>query len=247
MISPSPVVFGLIISMIIICASLITMLSWIRRYEDGNMKKLSLVFIIFIATVAILWLVCVWIVVGLITNKPEDASPGILLFIQIVLVLSVQLLISSFIGDVVVKYRKQYIPFQAVTYASFGYFDFYLTYLLLCVKIDPLAKSGEVFSIRQGISLLGNRWAITFLVLAIAFMIVASAVIRTREVKRIRQNAGVLDGENESVQVVVEEPKNVENKETAQDKLAKLKDLHDKNLITDEEYETKRAEVLKDL
>ncbi len=239
-------VFGLIFSIAVICISLISSLPWIKRLEDGVLKKASIIFISFIVITAVLWIVAVWLGVMLynksVSGEVADKEvAGVLLFVKIATITSTQLMIASSIGNNVVKFKKTMLVLQAVTYASFLFIDFYLVYLLACINIDP--ASSEIISIADGISFLGNRWMIAFLILSVIFIGISSGIIRAIDNRRMRSASEHLIIHQENLS----KAQNESVKEKVEDKLAKLKDLHERELISTEEYETKRKELLKDI
>ena len=82
---------------------------------------------------------------------------------------------------------------------------------------------------------------------------VSAGVMKSIETRRIRHTTEILidknsplfenvDGEQSSTQSTSEQ-----NKESSQDRLEKLKNLYEQNLITEEEYNAKRADILKDM
>ena len=229
----STIVVGIIISVVILCLSLISTLPWVKRIEDGEMKKISKMFLFFIAICAALWLVCVWMTIYLSLNSAsatDEAAKILLVLIKVVVIASAQLMLASYVGNLIIRFHKTMLVFQIITIVSCVFIDFYVTYLLSCVQILP-----EI-NIAEGISLLSDKFVVTLLILSILFVIVSNIVIRTADNRRMRVAAETVfnDGKEEKV-------------ETTDEKLAKAKDLFDKGLITAEEYEQKRKDLLKDL
>ena len=246
----SSFLFGLVFTIAVLCLSLISTLPWVKRIEDGELKKVSMVFLTFIGITAVLWIIAVWMGVTLYNKTvaaaiSEKEVMSLLLFMKIVTITSAQLIISSAIGNTVLKFKKTMYPLQVVTYLSYAFVDFYLIYLLTCIQIDPNAS--QTISVASGITLLGNRWMITFLILSIIFMGVSTGIIRAIDNRRMKNFSESLsmNGEVGHFTVVNEEASSP--KESVEDKLAKLKDLYDKELITKEEYEQKKQDLMKDL
>ena len=249
----SPALFGLMFSIAVLCMGLITTLPWVRRIERNQVKKLSLVFIGFIGLCALLWLITIWVVVGLINQGSavsDNAIAGTMLFVQITIVLSMQLLITTFIGSMILRFGKELIPFQIITGISYLFLDFYITFALLCIRINPAIPD---LSVADSISILGSNAMITLLVLSLAFMGVSAGVMKSIETRRIRHTTEILvekdsplfdnvdNGENDTQQA------QSQGKESPEDRLEKLKKLYEQNLITEEEYNSKRADILKDM
>lgn len=249
----SPALFGLMFSIAVLCMGLITTLPWVRRIERNQVKKLSLVFIGFIGLCALLWLITIWVVVGLINQGSavsDNAIAGTMLFVQITIVLSMQLLITTFIGSMILRFGKELIPFQVITGISYLFLDFYITFALLCIRINPAIPE---LSVADSISILGSNAMITLLVLSLAFMGVSAGVMKSIETRRIRHTTEILvekdsplfdnvdNGEKDT------KPEQSQGKESPEDRLEKLKKLYEQNLITEEEYNSKRADILKDM
>ena len=227
-------VVGAIISVVVLCLSLISTLPWVKRLEEGKMKKLSTMFLVFIGVCAVLWLICVWMTI-IISSKPDATEAEIstlLVLIKIVVIASAQLMISSYVGNLIIRFNKSLIVFQIITVLSCLFIDFYVVYLFACIQVLP-----EIH-VADGISLLGNKLMITLLILSVIFVAVANVIIRVADTKRMRVA---------SETIFSNEPQSQPAEETVNDKLQKAKNLFDQGLITEEEYEQKRKELLKDL
>ena len=259
--SMSAAIFGLISSIAVICIFGVSSLPWVKRLENKQVKKASIVFISFIGICALLWIIAIWMVVALI-NMGEGASEEqlttLLWFIKLTILVSLQLLISSFIGHTIVRFGKELIPFQVVTFLSYLFVDFYLSFALICVVIKPATAIDQAFSVLPQIDILGTRFMVTMFILSLVFMAISNGVIKSVEANRIRHSTEIVAQHSfgeEGISIVTEQPakKEEEEKEEKKDeisleeKLHKLKDLFDKNLITEKEYEEKRAEILKQM
>ena len=74
-------------------------------------------------------------------------------------------------------------------------------------------------------------------ILALLYVMISSAVVKRIESKKVAQIA-----EDHDKTINQQTPS-----QTAEEKLAKLKEMYDKQLITDEEYQAKKAEIIKEL
>lgn len=242
----SAISFGFVFSVAVICLGAISTLPWIRRFENNDNKKIATAFLIVIGVCVLLWLICVWL--GIIIYKRaqadiESLNAAIVLIwiIKITLLISIQLVVSSTITNVLLKYKKTMIPFQIITYASHLYIDFYLTYLIICLGVN---SSGPY--VMEGISFLGHKATWVLLILAFVYSIISSSILRSIEVKKMRNEAkeAAANGTNDAAAPKQEAAK---TSDTPQQKLENLKKMYDQELITKEEYEQKRSEILKDL
>ncbi len=234
--------FGVIATIAIISIACLLLLPWVRWYEKRENKTIPIVFIIFVAVCAVLWLICVYMGIGLYRKAVADTAESgsiysMLKFVKIVLIVSFQLLIASMIANTVMRYGKKMIAFQAITYASNLFFDFYITYLLACVTIN-----NDGFAIDEGIKLLGNKIMIVLVILSFLYMIISSKIMQNIEERRFKNAV------EDSYDIDGEARKEVSQTEDGVEaRLEKLKNMLDKNLITQEEYDKKKEDILSDM
>ena len=221
---------------------------WVERLEQKDFsRKVCIVFISVISVCAFLWVVCWLLTMHVIINK-LDYSAILFNLVRISLILTIQFLVASTITYVLLKYKKTMILFQAVTYLSNLYIDFYATYIIVCLNIVggdvKFPGSGVIFS----------KFMIALLVIAFLYVIISNAVVKSQERKRtqrVTENyfAGELNENGEVVQTsetgeqAMVEPTPVQ---TPEEKLKRLKNMKEEGLITEEEYEQKKAEIMKD-
>ena len=245
----SAFMFGVVGTIAILCAGLLLSLPWVNKYEKGTYKKLALVFIIFYGVCALLWLVCLYLGIGLYNGaKAGNVSEGYVVatanFVKISLLLSLQLMLSSVVATGIIKYKKSNYFLQGIAYASYAFFDFYFTYLLFCINFNAIGTSGNVFS--ESIKLLGSKYMIVFLVLAVIFIAISNIIMNRDDNRKMQQAiVSVVEQQNENGKTKEAETK--EAVETPEEKLAKLKKMYDNELITKEEYESKKADILKEM
>ena len=227
----------------LLLAGLLLILPWAKYYEHKEYKIVSLVFLISTAVCIVLWEISTLVIFSVIRH--DNPNVGVLHLIRITLLISFQVIISSIIGMMIIKYHKKYIPFQAVTYLSMIYIDFWLSTLLFGVAINRgLEVSPAVTSI------VFNRTTISLLILAIVYLAVSVGVISNSRRRRVRntilahgrivnRDIGLLDMDDDDESEV----KTTQNND-AEAQLEKIKSMYDKGLITKEEYDTKRQEIL---
>jgi len=241
----TPFVFGLVGTIFIICFACLFILPWVRIYEKYEFKKTSLIFMISLMVCAVLWAICLYMGIDVFnkiaadSDKALSATISTVNIIKFTLIATVQILIASFVGQTIVKYRKTLVPFQIITYISYLFVDFYITFLLVCVQLNT-----EGLSINEHISILGNRLILTLFALSLVFMAISSVVIKRMEARRIQEHVADTYIEATAEEKVEEK---INESKTAEDKLEEIKNLLNKNLITQEEYDKKREEILKDL
>lgn len=227
----------------VICGCCLLAAPWVRRLERNEFKILSWVFIGLIAACCILWIICVFefrqlYLIGkesVTTDAEADTQKliGVLKFFKACAIISIQFVTASTIASTIVKYQKSYIPVQAIMYVSHIYVDFFVTFFICCFAI----KDGA-FEISDTISVLGNKGLYVPFILCLCYVILANAVVKRIETKKVTH----LAYDNDRTNTATIEPKT----ETTEDKLANLKSMYEKDLLTKEEYEAKRAEILKD-
>ncbi len=242
-------IFGIVATIAVISIACFLILPWVRRFGNGENKTISLVFMGLILVCAILWLVCIYMFIGIYNKAKVDGFDSKSLlnslnFVKITLVISLQFLMASLIAETVIRYKSKMIIFQAITYLSNLFFDFYITFFLCCLSI-----SGDGIDLSDKVKILGNKVMLVLFIISIIYMAVSNAIMKKQEAKRMElavQSGFNIDGTKKQTQPkqteeVVEEVKKPE------EKLESLKNMLDKNLITQEEYDKKREEILKDM
>ena len=225
---------------------ILLVLPWAKYLEQKEYKIVSLVFLIGTGVCVLLWLICTFVICGAIRH--ESANTGILHLIRITLIVSLQILIASFVGKFIIKYRNKYIPFQAITYLSLVYIDFWICTLVcgLIIKTNSVDYSQAVKDV------VFTRGAVSFLVLALVYLITATTVITNARKRRVRnsilarnrklnQDIGIMDMFDDEYGEEETEKKDTNNVEA---QLEKIKSMLDKGLITKEEYDAKRKDII---
>lgn len=238
-------ILGLIATIAIISIACWLVLPWVKRLTDGKNKNVAIVFISLIALCAVLWIISVYMIIHIYREAKAGGETisslvSTLKFVKVTLIISLQFLMASLIAETVMRYKNRMIVFQAITYASNLYFDFFVTFFLCCLSVN--LEDG--LKVSDNIKLLGNKFVIVLFVLAIIYMIISNAIIKKQEEKRVaramHQNYDI-DGEKKA------EPESVVQENSVEQRLESLKNMLDKNLITQEEYDKKREEILKDM
>lgn len=236
----------LIASIATICGCCLLACPWIRRLENNDFKILSYVFLGLIFVVCVLWVICIFQIqriyklAGDETLTDEEGSKamiGILRFFKVSAIISIQFVTASTIASTIAKYRKTYLPIQVIMYASHLFVDFYVTFFMCCIT----TVNGEL-KINDNLEILGSKLMVVLFVLALLYVIITNAVLKRIEGKRmVNLTEDFSRGKDISHETSDTKP------ETAEDKLKSLKTMYEKDLITKEEYEAKRSEIIKDL
>jgi hypothetical protein len=226
----------------LLLVGLLMVLPWAKYLEQKEYKIVSLIFLIATAVCVVLWEICTLVICSAIRN--DNGNNIILHFIRITLLISFQVVVASFIGKFVIKYRAKYIPFQAITYLSMLYIDFWLSTLLFGVSINAGLKITH-----SVMDILINRVTISLLVLSIVYLGVAIGTIsnaRKRSVRNsilarnrmVNRDIGIMDLNDDEIET------NKNNQNDAEAQLEKIKSMFDKGLITKEEYDAKRQSII---
>lgn len=267
----SSAMVGFVLAIAILCFSMILALPWVRKLEQGEFKVMSYVFLGLVTVCCILWIIADVVIIkeyktikymSSVQATDEENRKfikgllGSLNYLKATLFITIQFSVASFIATSITKLRNSMIPFQAITYSAYGVCDFWISGILLSLRIksnidfsDDVAVS-DIFSTNQGLlKFLVSRTVITILVIAIAYVIISAAIMKRQEAKRINNaTEDLVYGDKKDA--VLEQNTEAEPQkyvETPEEKLASLKKMLDNNLITNEEYDKKKSEILKDM
>ena len=229
---------------------ILMVLPWSKYMEQKEYKIVSLVFLIATGVCVLLWEISTLVICHAI--RVEHMNLAMAHLVRITLLISLQVTIANFIGKYIVKYRNKYIPFQAITYLSLLYIDIWVSILLFGVSIN---KGFEVS--HETLSIIWNRVAGSFMVLACAYVLISTGVIANARKRRVRnailahnrklnKDIGIMDLDDDEEEENEAEFKRIakQQAETVEAQLEKLKSMLDKGLITQEEYDAKRKDIL---
>ena len=236
--------FGVVGMIAILCLGLVSILPWIRKIEKGEFKKVAITFICVIAACALLWIVCDWLLVAIFKNPTAGSATALFWFVKFAIILSLQLMVADIIAAFRLKYGNSFLPFQIITYCSYAFIDFYFTFLLVCVNLI-----GDKLEVSPAFAFLGNQFMITLVALAFVYAIISSSIIKRVEGRRMRNAADEYHTIEVKEEIEAQEAAEAEKtaEESTEDKLAKIKKLYEQELITKEEYEQKKSDLLKDI
>ena len=265
-------VVGIVAAIAILCFSCILALPWIRKIENNEFKVLSYVFLAIVAVCCLLWIISDIVIISqykaikasaLNDNLTEEESTklfnslvGALNYLKAAVFISIQFSVASFVATGITKYRKSMLPFQGITYISYLFCDFWISTFLFTINVKKINASNvgdldKIFQINENVlTFLTSKAMVTIFVLAIAYVIIANAIIKRQDQRRMKNatedlakgRVPIVGGEDSAPAAVQAEPV-----QTPEEKLEKLKSLYEKQLITKEEYEEKRNNILKDM
>lgn len=267
----SSTMVGFVLAIAILCFCMILALPWVRKLEQGEFKVLAIVFLGLVGVCCILWIIADIVIIkeykalryvseNNVTNEEETkVMKGLfssLNYLKATLFISIQFSVASFIATSITKLRNTMIPFQAITYSAYAVCDFWISGILLSLRIKSKidfaqeVDISDVFSTNQVLlKFLVSRAMLTILVIAITYVIIAGIIMKRQETRRVNNATESLaySSAGESENDVVSAPAQESRVDSPEEKLASLKKMLDNGLITQEEYDTKKSEILKDM
>lgn len=263
-------VVGIVAAIAILCFSCILALPWIRKIENNEFKVLSYVFLGIVALSCLLWIISDIVIISQykvikaaslkdeLTNEEStklfNSLVGSLNYLKTAVFISIQFSVASFVATGVTKYRKTMLPFQVITYVSYLLCDLWISTFLFTINVKKINASNvgdinKIFIINENLlKFLTSKAIVTIFVIAIAYVIIANAIIKRQEQRRLKNASEDLAKGNVAVVTSANSQETpVATVETPEEKLAKLKSMYEKELITKEEYETKKNDILKDM
>lgn len=241
--------FALIVAIVFIITALLGLsIPWAVNIQKKENTKLSIIFLSFVGVCAVFWIISAFLVYNIVKqvtlgNEPSQFSASIV-FIQVSLFISLQFAFANMIATNITKYKKDLLVFQIIMYISHVFLDFYLSLLVWSFKITE--SGGLEFG--DHAYLLLNPIMLTVLAIALVYIVISN-VILTR-IQR-RKNRGLIGTIAESYHSTLSDseqspqtPAAQEAQPSTEDRLAKLKEMYDKQIITQEEYEAKRKDII---
>lgn len=260
----------------IIFAGCMLSLVWLKNIENKQYKKTSIVFLAFTVLCCLLWIaaaIVIYIMLKQAEKDPNYNPINLLRLVKVAFIVSVQFVVANIIARNLIKHKKTHIAFQIIMYISCLFVDFYVTMFAIGLKFNPIEGMELTKSIR---SVLFSGGMIATLVLFVVYIAIANSVINGIQSKRNggekvtnTRRRGLLGsmvdtieniqldeifsdnfgGVQEKVEEVPQEVKEAapEAEEDPQERLTKIKQLYDSGLITEEEFNAKKKEILEDM
>ena len=245
---------GLIVSVGVLGIGGMNELPWVRifeRFTDKRFKITAIVFMAFVGLCVVLWIVCVWQIVGIVNSAAGDGFEqsfkdvlNMFETIRVVLIVSLQFMVASGVTMNIVKYRRTLIPYQVMSGVANLYIDFYLSLLLTAFTITP---QGDFIKAPTAEWVNSPALGALFWISLILLIIVGIVFARTdrRRLIATANDAAVVAPVDKNAELKEKvEPES--NSDSIAERLKKLQKLYDDGLITKEDYDNKRAEILSD-
>lgn len=219
------VIVEILIAVAFICVGLIFALPWFDKMDTKLGKIFAIIFLSLIAVCVVLWIVCEILIVQVVLDG-KGFPTAVYNLIRVSLIITIQFLVASTIASIVLRFKNTMIAFQVVTYLSYLYIDFWFTYVIACASII----NGKFKFI--GSDFIISKIILALLLLAFVYIGISSTVIKVNARRKIgRSMESGSDSDNDS----------------PDERLKKLKNMLDNDLISKEEYEKKKEEILKRL
>lgn len=237
-------------------------LVWVRNLERKRYFKTSIVFLAITVACCILWIACAIVIYNMVKSVDQGTFTDVKLakmlnFIRISLVITVQFVFSNVITRNIIRYKKNFVAFQIIHYSSCVFVDFYISMLALAVRFK---ESGADIVLKSGTTeFLFNGVMLTIFIVACVYIAISNSVLQSIARKKSGGKTGkrtVLDSlfdepefeedikQEEALEVQTSQK---EDKVSVKKRLNELKALYDDGIISKEEYEQKRNDILKDI
>ncbi|MBD5131836.1 MAG: SHOCT domain-containing protein [Clostridiales bacterium] len=247
--------YGIVFSICIVGFTALAALPWVRVIERVKDKKFFIIAIVFLAIIglcAVLWITCVWQIISIFNNvvygEAEAVEQSVINSLNVIrasLIVSLQFGMVSNIVMNYIKYRKTLLPYQIMSGVSSFYIDFYISLLLTAFTITPHGME----SVPYALHIISNGWVAAFFGIAVVTLSLSGIVFWRTDRRRLiitantalensgktKDDSGAADGEKRSDDATGE---------SALERMKKLRALLDEGLITQEEYDAKRNDIL---
>lgn len=221
---------------------------WISKLKEPKQKILAIVLLSLIGLSAILWIISSIFIYLLYKNGDSysaQTTAVFLNFIRACMIISFQAIEANMISLAILRYKNRHLALQIVMYLSYLYVDFWIS-----VVIGGINFSASNVTFSPILPALFSTGAIVTLLIAIVYIVLASSIINSIDAKKNggKHSAPLTESVLESLSEN-ETENNIETKkeESSEEKLTKLKELFDKKLITEEEYNQKKSKILEEI
>lgn len=247
-IKSSRFMWDLVLIVGIVSFSCVSCLSVARYVEDKEKRIPAFIVIGLTGLTCILWIIALFVGQGFIDKIIGGTVNGDNLintwnYIKIVIFVTIQTAFANLIVTYLFWFKNRLIPFQVVMYISNGIVDLWLSLVFL----------STVFSEEDGVSMkltwLINKEVITVVVIAFLYMMISTMLIRRFFRRKVVVTTHNYDP-NMEIEVETKEEtagKEVEKQPTVEERIKKLDTLKAGGLITEEEYNAKKAKILEEL
>ena len=250
-IKSSRVVVDFLLIVGILCFGCISCMVVARYINDKSKRIPVLIVLISTAVTCLLWIIFIFVGQAFIDaimgegEITEASFRALFVFAKITAVITIQTSFANLVVSNLFRLRKDMIIFQGIMYFSNAVMDFWISALILSLR---LTDGGIELAWK---SLIESKFWVTLFVLATVYTGISNVILRKYEKRVVRDNA-VYGKEtfSDSYEQVKQEIKDTEEKKqptTIEDRIKKLDELKEKNLITEEEYTTRKSKILEDI
>ena len=247
-IKSSRFMWDLVLIVGIVSFSCVSCLSVARYVEDKEKRIPAFIVIGLTGLTCILWIIALFVGQGFIDKIRGGTAEGANLvhtwnFIKIVIFITVQTAFANLIVTYLFWFKNRLIPFQVVMYLSNGIVDLWLSLVLLS---SGFSESKGAYA---NLPWLYSREVITILVISFMYMMISTMLIRRFFRRKVVVTTHNYDP-NMEIEVETKEEtagKEVEKQPTVEERIKKLDTLKAGGLITEEEYNAKKAKILEEL
>lgn len=239
----------LLLVLCVVCASTWLAMPWARRLQgDPKHKTVSIVFLSLVGVLAVLWIVGIFMSANLIDiiskavkNEASEellakSTTAVARYLKWVVVFFIQFIFANSVATTIIKYGKEKLPYQVILYVCGLFLDVFFVKVLFIFNIT------EDYSLKvSNADFFKSKFVWLLFVLSVIILFASSAFNKRYE-KRRRQEATISEVENAR-----QSKKEEAGSESIEVKLEKLKNLLEQKLITQEEYDAKKQEILKEL
>lgn len=247
MVKASMFVIYLVICLAVLCLGTLLILPWIKKLVLKKSVIISWTFFGVIVLATLLWVVAACLIIS--SSQTGSMTLATAQFLKIDFIFTFQFIVANFVATTILNYKKKNILFQVIAYASYLFVDFYITSLVLCIKFAPTFEINT-----QYLSFLFTPAMYSFLIIALIYIGIVNGIANKALARGKYKRSGFdafanedEDGEayEDKAQKLEEDQKDKKELDKTKKKLEKLKNLLENNLISQEEYEKKKAEILK--
>ncbi len=269
----APASFKVSLAVLAVCVGGAACLPWITQFERDRRRKargeevpqwrfiLTYAFFAFIGVCTLLWVIAVFVVGddiinNIINSSGEGFSASTFTFLRVAIIFSLQALFGSVIATGILRHGKSNLPLRAVMYVTIAYLDVWLSWVAGGITVAGI-EDGTFLPISST-----PLWVIAVLT-AVALFASASILAgqtRRKEIELIMKgdvsaltegDVNLIDTQAATANMYRADapapaptPAGEPAEEDAETRLERLVRMRDKGLISEEEYEEKRKEIL---
>ncbi len=263
-----PASFKVSLSVLAVCVGGAACLPWITQLDRDKRRKargdevpqwrfiLAYAFFAFIGVCALLWVIAVFVVGddiinNVINGEGDGVSASTFTFLRVAIIISLQALFGSVIATGILRHGKNYLALRAIMYVAILYLDIWLSWVAGGITVAGIAdKTFLPISCTP-------LWVIAVLTAAafVASAFILAGQTRRKEIELIMKgdvsaltegDVNLIDTQATTASMYRPDMPAPQEKpaEDVEEQLEKLMRMKEKGLISEEEFEEKRKEIL---